>query len=177
MTDTANAATLEDLGNLLTIIITTSPSPIMPSTELLYTVLSSLRAHAFELTVCRIIIVCDGVKPSSKSNFRSGKVDAVAAAAYTEYKARLRTLVNSSDFEFRHAEIMELEWQHGFGFAVHAALQHVHTPLVCVVQVVCCCPRSRYFVPSQPIASSYHTILIPYHTIPYLPYHTIPYNQ
>ena len=108
----------QDLGALLSIIITTSPSPLHPSTELLQTVLCSLRTHAPELTACRMLIVCDGTKPATKSNFRSGKVDESAAAAYVLYKSRLRDLITSKGFEFGHVELLELEGQHGFGCAL-----------------------------------------------------------
>ena len=117
-----------------TVILTTSPSPMMPSTELLHTVLRSFGTYSPALCSCRLIIVCDGAKPAAKSNFRSGRIDDMARASYVEYKARLRHLVQEPSFEFPNAELLELQQHHGFGFAVHAALQRVTTPLVCVVQ-------------------------------------------
>ena len=58
---------------------------------------------------------------------------------YAEYKRRLRSLAAGEDPSFARAEVLELDSKHGFGYAVRAALPHVHTPLVMVVQV----PRRR----------------------------------
>ena len=130
----AASATSSVTAQTITIILTTSPSPVMPSTELLHTVLRSFVTYSPALCSCRLIIVCDGAKPAAKSNFRSGRIDDAARTSYVEYKQRLQELVRKPSFEFPRAELLELQQHHGFGFAVHAALQLVTTPLVCVVQ-------------------------------------------
>ena len=118
------------LADAVTAIITTSPAPSHPSTELIKGVLDSIAKHAPSLASCRTIIVCDGIKQvpeSGKVNFRAAKVDQAGAQAYSGFKTALRKDAVS-------AEILELEQNHGFGYAVRAALQMVTTPLVCVLQ-------------------------------------------
>ena len=121
------------LARELTIVVTTSPSPIHPSTELLDTVIASLAEQAPTIRTCRLILVCDGAKVGGKQVFRSGKVDAKAWAAYLEYKRRLHERVRNDAYGPR-AEVLELSEHHGFGFAVCAALRLVTTRLVCIVQ-------------------------------------------
>lgn len=118
----------------LTFVLTTSPSPVCPSTELVDLVLASLLEHAPACQSCHLVIVCDSAKLGTKLVFRSGRVDEAAWTAYVEYKQRLQSRASADSFGFGSAEVVELAEHHGFGFAVHAALQHVRTRLVCVVQ-------------------------------------------
>jgi len=131
-TSSASDASLQDV---LTLILTTSPSPICPSTEMIETVLDSMAKHAPGVSDCRLIIVCDGAKVGGKEVFRSGRVTEASWASYAEYKQRLHARIQTGDaFGFRRAEVLELTEHHGFGFAVYAALQLVRTRLLCVVQ-------------------------------------------
>lgn len=123
-----------DLADLLTIILTTSASPIHPSTELLERVVHSLRRHADALCPCRLIIVADGNKVGSRLNYRAGRINTEAHKSYAKYKENLRALIAASTLPFERVELLELSTHHGFGFAVRAALEIVTTPLVCVVQ-------------------------------------------
>ncbi|KAL1522528.1 hypothetical protein AB1Y20_017515 [Prymnesium parvum] len=120
----------EELPRLLTVVVTTSPSPIHPSTELIDALFASIARYAAELLACRTIVVCDGYKVAKRVAFRSGKVDAAAAARYAEYKRHLRAVAAAGE----RFELLELEENHGFGFAVRRALEEVRTPLVCVIQ-------------------------------------------
>eukprot|EP00928_Gymnodinium_smaydae_P084856 TRINITY_DN6812_c2_g3_i2.p1 TRINITY_DN6812_c2_g3~~TRINITY_DN6812_c2_g3_i2.p1 ORF type:complete len:379 (-),score=81.70 TRINITY_DN6812_c2_g3_i2:171-1307(-) len=125
------------LGALVTVIVTTSAAPVHPSTELLDQVLGSLVTNAPELADSRVIVVCDGCKMSAKNAWRSGRVTEDGRDAYDVYKARLRAAFEASPAPAhlpRRCELLELPTNHGFGFAVRAALEHVDTPLVCVVQ-------------------------------------------
>ena len=119
------------LHSLCTTIITTSVCKIHPSTELITQVLQSLSHHAPELSPCRTIIVCDGCKHSEKNLYRACRVDGAARERYEEYKRQLHTLAAQS----HTLEILELDANHGFGYAVRAAMPLVKTPLVCVLQV------------------------------------------
>ena len=133
MSDGACTSAFE-VADELTVIVTTSPSPICPSTELIETILASLALHAPCVTACRLILVCDGAKIGAKQVFRSGHVNEASWTSYVEYKQRLHERVRSDGFGFHRAEVLELEEHHGFGFAVCAALQLVSSRLVCVVQ-------------------------------------------
>ena len=119
-----------------TTIITTSPSPVHPSTELIVQVIASLKRHAPLLAASRMIVVCDGSKLAERCKYRMGVVDADAHARYLEYKSRLRALARADGFE-----IVELDVRHGFGNALRAGLiafsepeRRVTTPLIAVVQ-------------------------------------------
>ena len=105
----SSAATPSDF----TTIITTSPSPVHPSTELIVQVIASLKRHAPLLAASRMIVVCDGSKLAERCKFRMGVVDADAHARYVEYKSRLRALARADGFE-----IVELDVRHGFGAAL-----------------------------------------------------------
>eukprot|EP00966_Prymnesium_polylepis_P181343 4200317-Prymnesium_polylepis.1 len=100
----AVASPADDLAEQCTLILTTSPSPVMPSTELLHTVLRSFASFAPPLCACRLLIICDGTKPASNNNYRSGRIDDGARKAYVEYKANLRALVQHTSFVFARAE-------------------------------------------------------------------------
>ena len=80
-----------ELSSLLTMIITTSPSPVHPSCELILQVIDSMEHHAPALSACRTIIVCDGCNVHGRCKYRSGMVDAAALERYIEYKRRLRS--------------------------------------------------------------------------------------
>ena len=149
-------ASTRALSDLTTVVLTTSPSPVHPSTEHVEKVFDSIATHAPCLAGCRTIVVCDGVLVRDKSKFRSGRVTPEVLGRYIEYKSRLRTLFAEDprfcpaidDGADTHAdgappsrtprgqfEIVELDERHGFGFAVRVALfHHVQTPLVVVVQ-------------------------------------------
>lgn len=127
------------VSDLVTVILTTSPSPVQPGTELLEQVVRSMLTHAPALALSRLIIVCDGAKTAEgdKNKWRSAKVDETARANYEEYKARLRAASEAGaavSWMPPRTEVLELASNHGFGFAVRAALELVTTPLVCVIQ-------------------------------------------
>ena len=123
------------LSRVCTTIITTSPAPSHPSTDLIEQVLRSIALHSPGLAACRTIIVCDGFKlVEGKCNFRSARVDESAARSYALYKSALHSLLDGESSPLQQCEVIELPQQHGFGFAVKKALTSVATPLVCVIQ-------------------------------------------
>lgn len=124
-----------EVGELCTIILTTSPTPSNPSTELIEETLRSMGAFAPELLGCRSIIVCDGYKSAAASKFRCGIVTEERAQAYETYMDALQKLVEEDPApQWRRAELLRLPERHGFGFAVRAALPRVATPFVCIMQ-------------------------------------------
>ncbi len=81
-------------ADLLTLIITTSPTPSAPSTELLSQILVSFRAHCPELSKCRVILVLDTYDHiSSTARLKKGHVTADGALKYAEYKANAKRLI------------------------------------------------------------------------------------
>mmetsp|Transcript_37448 Transcript_37448/g.116455 ORF Transcript_37448/g.116455 Transcript_37448/m.116455 type:complete len:340 (+) Transcript_37448:47-1066(+) len=125
------------LSELVTVVVTTSPSPVQPSTELIEQVLRSMVVHAPALSDARVIAVCDGCKTSEKNMWRSGRVNDEARHRYEDYKDRLRNSLGPGAVDRglpSRCELLELPTNHGFGFAVRAALAQIATPLVCVLQ-------------------------------------------
>ncbi|GAB1316123.1 hypothetical protein MFIFM68171_06333 [Madurella fahalii] len=81
-------------ADLLTLIITTSPTPSAPSTELLSLVLLSFREHCPELTGCRVILVLDTYDHiSSTARLKKGHVTVEGATKFAEYKQNAKRLI------------------------------------------------------------------------------------
>lgn len=77
--------------SLLTVIITTSPTPSAPSTELISTILDSFDRHCPELTKCNVIVVFDSfdqIVPTAR--LKKGQVTPQQAAAFTAYKKNVK---------------------------------------------------------------------------------------
>lgn len=104
--------------DLITVIVTTSPATLHPSTDHIEQTIESIRA---QLPDAEIIIVCDGVRPEQEK----------LRAQYEEYQHALFWLTN---FGWHNVVPLRLEdWAHQAG-AVRAALELVTTPLVLVVE-------------------------------------------
>ena len=119
------------LRRRLTVVLTTSPVRLHPSTALLDETVASMRAFASGAQHCELLVVCDGVRTHkgdgrayTAPKWRQGIVDPAAGHDYNEYKTRAKG-------KYR---VLELPHRHGFGHAVRAALRHVRTPFVLVMQ-------------------------------------------
>ena len=118
----------------MTVIITTSPVPSNPSTDMIEAMMGSFSIIS-GLKYCRKIIVCDGYKTSSaKSKPRRGIVTEEDALCYEEYVARLQTLSRRGEGVFSNSVCIALNDRQGFSFAVKAAIAHVTTPFVMIKQ-------------------------------------------
>lgn len=85
---------LSIVPDLLTLVITTSPTPSAPSTELLSAVLKSLRQHCSDLLTCRVIVVFDTYDYISvKAHLKKGQVTKESAKNYDEYKSNVKQLI------------------------------------------------------------------------------------
>ncbi|QPH04977.1 hypothetical protein C2857_002393 [Epichloe festucae Fl1] len=84
----------EDLiADLLTLVITTSPTLSAPSTELLSTVLKSFRAHCPPLLKCRVIVVFDGFEQiTTQLRLKKGYVTQRSAENYVVYSEKTKNL-------------------------------------------------------------------------------------
>ncbi|XXH02160.1 hypothetical protein Hte_008528 [Hypoxylon texense] len=79
---------------LLTLIITTSPTPSAPSTELISTILSSFRTHCVALLSCRVIVVFDTYdRIASQPRLKKGQVTPDGARCFSLYKQNIRELI------------------------------------------------------------------------------------
>lgn len=89
----SNHLTETTLPQLLTLIITTSPTPSAPSTALLSSVLESFRSHCIPLLTCRVIVVFDTYERiTSMARLKKGCVTQKGAEDYNKYKQNCRDL-------------------------------------------------------------------------------------
>ncbi|ORY86079.1 hypothetical protein BCR37DRAFT_390877 [Protomyces lactucae-debilis] len=131
-----------------TVILTTSPIPSCPSTELLEESLHSLPAV---LKQANLVIVFDTPsRLAEQSRLKKGWVAPEIANVYPEYISRVKNLfgpVGTGWFEHKasvsrpqdeqfksRVVFLQPDRRMGFGWAVHLALKFVATPLVLVLQ-------------------------------------------
>lgn len=82
------------ISEKLTIIITTSPTPSAPSTELLDTILASYRQHCPALLTCRVVVVIDTFDHIAPLNrLKKGCVTAEGAANFPAYSRNVQELI------------------------------------------------------------------------------------
>ncbi|KAI2615321.1 hypothetical protein GGR54DRAFT_296448 [Hypoxylon sp. NC1633] len=92
----ASAALMQDqpIASLLTVIVTTSPTPSAPSAELVSAILSSFRMHCEKLIACRFIIVFDTYdRIASRARLKKGQVTPDGARAFDLYKRNVKKLI------------------------------------------------------------------------------------
>lgn len=102
----------------LTVIITTSPTPSSPSTELLNTILASFHEFCPSLLSCRVIVVFDTFDRIAAANrLKKGSVTAEGAANFPVYKENVKKLVFQQFVgkEAGHVSIIEEDGQAEFG--------------------------------------------------------------
>ncbi|KAI0599499.1 hypothetical protein F4775DRAFT_591289 [Biscogniauxia sp. FL1348] len=84
------------LSELITLIITTSPTPSAPSTELVEATLAGFRAHCPDLLShgCRVVVVLDTYdRVGASARLKKGQVTAEGAAQADAYRRNVRALV------------------------------------------------------------------------------------
>ncbi|KAE8376121.1 hypothetical protein BDV26DRAFT_282871 [Aspergillus bertholletiae] len=78
----------------LTVIVTTSPTPSIPSTELISSVLQSFRRHCPDLITARVIVVFDTFdRVGARSRLKKGQATPEVAANYGVYKQNVQELI------------------------------------------------------------------------------------
>ncbi|KLU91245.1 hypothetical protein MAPG_09766 [Magnaporthiopsis poae ATCC 64411] len=91
-------------ARLLTLIITTSPTPSAPSTELLSQVLESFRCFCPDLLTCRVIVVLDTFDHiAPRARLKRGQVTKQGAEVYDLYKQKVKELFLSEHGRRRRA--------------------------------------------------------------------------
>ena len=84
------------VDDLLTLVITTSPTPSAPSTELLSVIMDSFKRFCPGLASCRVILVLDTFdRIADAPRLKKGHVTAEGASKYTEYKENAKQLILS----------------------------------------------------------------------------------
>ena len=129
-------------SRLLTIVVTTSPIRSHPSTDMLETLLRTFSLVP-ELAPCARVIVCDGFnvtdKPQNPKYRRRRFITPEEAGRYAAFGGRLRALLAAQEAaappgELGRTRLLQLPKRAGFALALRAALRHVSTPYVMVVQ-------------------------------------------
>lgn len=90
----ASGSSMAPISEALTVIITTSPTPSAPSTELLDTILASFHEHCPVLLDCNVVVVLDTydrIEPANR--LKKGSVTAEGAQNFPAYKDNVKTLV------------------------------------------------------------------------------------
>jgi len=123
------------VGERMTVVLTTSPCEVHPSTYMIEEVFASLARFANVGRTCRRIVVSDGIKPCGTNRYKSGQVTEEARQLYAHYQSRLRHLcAPSSGSSLAGCELLILEKHHGFSHAVKRGLMRVTTPYVLIGQ-------------------------------------------
>ena len=119
-----------------TVIVTTSAVPSHPSTALLDATLASLSLCTGAIERCHLIITCDGYQLSDAetSQYKWGRLTRQAAEAYEAFVGSVRDRAARGEMGARRVTVLALPSHCGFGRAVKAALTHVTTELVLVLQ-------------------------------------------
>ena len=119
-----------------TVIVTTSAVPSHPSTALLDATLASLSLCTGAIERCHLIITCDGYQLSDAetSQYKWGRLTRQAAEAYEAFVGSVRDRAARGEMGARRVTVLALPSHSGFGRAVKAALTHVTTELVLVLQ-------------------------------------------
>jgi hypothetical protein len=111
------------ISESLTVIITTSPTPSAPSTELLDTILDSFHKHCPLLLECNVVVVLDTYDRIAPVNrLKKGSVTAEGAANYSAYKNNVKRLVlkefsgvQSEDEDEQAASLFEEDGEAEYG--------------------------------------------------------------
>ncbi|ATY67408.1 alcohol dehydrogenase [Cordyceps militaris] len=81
------------VSSLLTLVITTSPTPSVPSTGLLSAVLESFQTHCEALLQCPVVVVLDTYEQvTTTPRLKKGYVTPETAQKYSTYKEHVKTL-------------------------------------------------------------------------------------
>ncbi|KAK4942499.1 hypothetical protein LTR10_017795 [Elasticomyces elasticus] len=136
----------------LTIILTTSPTPSIPSTELICGVLESLPPT---LALIPLIITFDGFTICQNENYidgrlKRGQIPARMAEAYPDYIHNVKRLFTQDELQpstdvrtdalvfkshsSRDVTFIQHQRHQGFALSVKSALRYCTTPLVMVLQ-------------------------------------------
>lgn len=85
---------LRSSHDLVTVVLTSSPTPSAPSTELLSSIIASFQKHCAPLTKCRVILVLDTYdRIASDSRLKKGTVTAEGAKKFAEYKENAKKFI------------------------------------------------------------------------------------
>ncbi|OJJ82598.1 uncharacterized protein ASPGLDRAFT_129601 [Aspergillus glaucus CBS 516.65] len=85
---------MQSISGLLTVIITTSPTPSSPSTDLISSVIESFRLRCPDLAATRVIVVFDTFdRIAAQNRLKSGSASPEVARNYSAYKDNVKSLV------------------------------------------------------------------------------------
>lgn len=120
----------QNLHEILTVMIQTSPIPSHPSTALLEALFTSIQKYATPLVEARILILADGCETldsTQTENMKHGQVSTERAQRYQEHLRILKSKVQTQDYPFSPLargtiEVVQLAYKHGSARGIRAAL-------------------------------------------------------
>ncbi|CRK13514.1 hypothetical protein BN1723_010059, partial [Verticillium longisporum] len=100
------------LDRLLTLIITTSPTPSAPTTDLLSAVIASFHTHCTALLNCPVIVVFDTYDHVvEQARLKKGQVTPEGARVYDAYKENVKALVTREFLSQTLPSLPSLDWE------------------------------------------------------------------
>ncbi|KAF9873297.1 putative alcohol dehydrogenase [Colletotrichum karsti] len=110
----------------LTLIITTSPTPSAPSTELLSAVFDSFRLHCDSLLSCQIIVVFDTYERiAAVPRLKKGQVTEEGAKDFEAYKQNVKELVLDAYGLENDADLMQEQGEAEYGYTGRTAASNI----------------------------------------------------
>jgi hypothetical protein len=103
----------------LTLILTTSPTPSAPSTELVDAILKSFQQHCRALIACRVIVVFDTYdRIAAEERLKKGQITLAGAKHLDTYKSNVKNLVlqsflQAASHDALHERLEDAEYGHG----------------------------------------------------------------
>ncbi|KAH1496605.1 hypothetical protein LV164_003883 [Aspergillus fumigatus] len=93
---------MPSISDRLTVIITTSPAPSNPATDLIASVLQSFQQHCAGLTDARVVVVFDTfARVTSQPRLKKGYASPELAESYALYKRNIKALILQT---YRHEQ-------------------------------------------------------------------------
>ena len=123
--------------NKLTVVITTSPIPSNPHTDMIIATLKSL--DLVGLKYYKKLVYCDGYIISNKNTYKSGRITKEKALDYEDFIENLKKY--AKDEKSSNIEIIDYETdinsnpvRNGFAINIKRSLLRIKTPYIMVVQ-------------------------------------------
>jgi len=96
--DASSQQEAHELGQVMSMIMTTSPIPTCPAIDMISITLDSIYRNP-QMREVKLFLVCDGSKVVQKKNaYRSGRVTAEAQEKYVQYKANLKAEIDAARY-------------------------------------------------------------------------------
>ncbi|GFF79245.1 hypothetical protein IFM61606_01139 [Aspergillus udagawae] len=111
---------MPSISDRLTVIITTSPAPSNPETDLIASVLQSFQQHCAGLTDARVVVIFDTfARITSQPRLKKGHASPELVESYELYKSNIKELILQTYHHVQDCQDQAVSQSHGnaeFGF-------------------------------------------------------------